>query len=103
MGVEAMASIAFMMRLSRTCCNWIGSPDVEGRSVARSTSVVIRRPISSLRKSVIVELTSSLTSIRSEFLLAFLEQAAEAVNDLAGPIVFVNDVLQRVPDLGKVR
>ena len=38
-----------------------------------------------------------------QFLLAFLKQAAETVNDLAGPIILVNYVLQRIPDLGKVR
>jgi hypothetical protein len=40
---------------------------------------------------------------RFGFSLALLEQVAEPVNDLAGAIVFLHDILQRFSDLGEVR
>ena len=51
-GVDAIASIAFMTRLSSTCCNCTDRRMLRAGRSARSVSTAIRRLINSLRSSV---------------------------------------------------
>ena len=102
-GVEAIASIAFMMRLSRTCCNCTGSPNTAGR-LARQIGLDRDPPRDQLmtqqggcRLDQLVEINGL------KFALALLEQAAQPLNDLSGAVILLHDVLQRTANFLEVR
>ena len=74
MGVEPMASIAFMTRFSRTCCSCTESPCVRNSLSSRSSLTLMSRPISSLFSRLIVDLTTSLMLTLSIFRSPFLRR-----------------------------
>ena len=92
-GVEAMASIAFIKRLRRICCTCTGSPKVAGKLASKSVSRLTLRAINSLLSNESVDLIRSFTSIVSKLFSPFFKQAAQALDNLSGSVVFVHDVL----------
>ncbi len=72
--VDAIASIAFIIRFSKTCCNCTGSPRTAGRLSARSVSTVTRRSINWWRNKAVVEPTSWLKSTDSNLFSPFLSR-----------------------------
>ena len=98
-----MASIAFSTRLSSTCCNWTGSPDTSGRSAARSVLVrdvpgdelVVQQSQRGVDDVIDVD--------RLEPDFAFLQQAAEPMDDFAGAVVLADDVVEDFHHLFDVR
>ena len=93
-GVSAMASIAFIIRLSRTCCNCTGSPEVAGKSLAKLDSDAHPAADQFAVEQGERRIDQFVELDRLEACLALLQQAPQPLDDLAGPIVFVHDVLQ---------
>ena len=102
-GVEAMASIAFMTRLSRTCCNCTESPCAE-----ESAAFQIKPDVDIAADQFAVQQADSRSDKVIDidvfrFPLALLQKAAETVDNLAGPIVFMNNLLESIANFGDIR
>ena len=102
-GVEAMASIAFMTRLSRTCCSCTESPrrqewplfQIKPDVDIAADQLAVQQADSRSDKVIDIDVF--------RFPLALLQKAAETVDNLAGPIVLMNNLLEGIANFGDIR
>ncbi len=101
-GVEAIASTAFIRRLIRTCCNSTESPDIGGNPSLNSVSTLILRITNSECRSCSAETSRSFKLIRASRRSPFFSSLRRCRITRSAP-VFLDDLFEDLRDVGQFR